>query len=759
MTEIFTYIPGSIPDQPGPLARFLPPIPEGVVSAWLSSTLPKGALVLDPFGSAPKLPIEAARSGYRLIVTANNPVAHFILTSFANPPSDSDLWAVLAEIAATFRGEERLEPHIRSLYITQCENCGHDVEADAFIWDRETNQPFAKQYSCPHCAETAIQPTSEQDRLLAVQFSTDKLHRARALERVASLEDPDRQHVEEALEMYQPRAVYALFTLINRLDSLDLPQSRRRQLEMLLLSTFDLSNSLWAYPGGRSRPKQLTLSPKFYENNVWKSLESAIREWAHLGSGDLSKIPLTRWPELPPPQGGISLYEGRLKDLSDELKRLPLQGVACAIPRPNQAYWTLCALWTGWLWGRDSVRPLKSVLHRRRYDWNWHSVALHSVFENLAQLLAESVPLFGLVAESEPGFLTSTIIAAETAGFDLDGFALRAESGQAQLVWRERKEEKSPRSIHEQGWSSLITNAVQRYLIQRAEPANYLQIHAAALYELTSQADLAEVGQVEANASPSDLYTKVTATIERSLTYHAGLRRLGSSGKSLEGGQWWIENKMPEAVHENHPLADRVEIEIVQYLLEHPGCQLLDVDRHICSIFPGLLTPGGDLVHICVQSYAVETPKGSDHWFMRKEDDPDARRAHIASIRQLLMDIASRINLSTYGEHPLFWAGARGEPAYVFYILSSAAFGEVIQTSTYKATKSIIVIPGSRANLATLKLKNNIILNQIFSTGWRFLKFRHVYRLLESPLLDRENIDALLALDPLEDITQQMRLL
>jgi hypothetical protein len=757
MTEIFTYIPGSIPDQQGPLARFLPPIPDGVVSAWLNSSLPSGALVLDPFGSAPRLPIEAARSGWRIIVTANNPIAHFILTSLANPPAETELRAGIAEIAASFRGQERLEPHLRNLYITQCENCSHEVEADAYIWDRDTNNPFAKQYSCPHCGETAIQPTSEQDKNLAAQFAADKLHRARALERVVSLDDPDRHHVEEALGMYLPRAVYALFTLINRLDSMDLAPARRRHLEMLLLSTSDISNSLWAYPGGRSRPKQLTLSPKYYENNVWKALENAIQEWTSGEAGVFPEISVTRWPELPPSQGGISIYEGRLKELAGELQKIDLQGVICAIPRPNQAYWTLSALWAGWLWGRETVRPLKSVLHRRRYDWNWHSLALHSIFENLVHLLRAGIPFLGLVGETEPGFLTSTVVAAETAGLSLEGFALRAESGQTQIIWRKR--EKALGIYDDQDWDNSISRSVQKHLVQRAEPAVYLQIFAAALSELTQRVNLAKDEPTGLDISPSDIYNKVTATIERILTYHTGLRRLGSSGKSLEVGQWWIDPKELSDTQANLPLADRVETEIVNFLLEYPGSRLLEIDRHICSIFPGLLTPGGDLVHICVESYAVETPKLSDQWFIRKEDDPGARRAHILSIRQLLMDIAVRLNFSTYGELPLIWSGGGGEPAYIFYIIASAAFGELIQTCPYPASKSIIVIPGSRANLANLKLKNNIYLNQTFSKGWRFLKFRHVYRLLESPLLDRENIDAQLALDPLQDTTQQMRLL
>ena len=44
---------------------------------------------------------------------------------------------VLIKLASTWEGiraGERLEPHIRSLYTTECANCGRSIMAEAFIW-------------------------------------------------------------------------------------------------------------------------------------------------------------------------------------------------------------------------------------------------------------------------------------------------------------------------------------------------------------------------------------------------------------------------------------------------------------------------------------------------------------------------------------------------------------------------------------------------------------------------------------------------
>jgi hypothetical protein len=57
------------------------------------------------------------------------------------------------------------------------------------------------------------------------------------------------------------------------------------------------------------------------------------------------------------------------------------------------------------------------------------------------------------------------------------------------------------------------------------------------------------------------------------------------------------------------------------------------------------------------------------------------------------------------------------------------------------------------------KLRRDPRLRQAIEAGWRFLKFRHARLLAESPSLARENLDEQLALDPLTETQEQMRLL
>src|SRR5512139_3980212 len=147
------FLPGRRPFRPGLLARFLPPLPEGIAETWLEPRLPPGSWVLDPFGAAPALAVEAARAGYRIVVAANNPVGRFLLDIAAQPPGEGDLQAALAELASARRGEERLEPYLRSLYLTHCAQCGQEVMAEAFLWERDSLSPYARIYRCETCGD------------------------------------------------------------------------------------------------------------------------------------------------------------------------------------------------------------------------------------------------------------------------------------------------------------------------------------------------------------------------------------------------------------------------------------------------------------------------------------------------------------------------------------------------------------------------------------------------------------------------------
>jgi len=752
----------------------------------LKQNVPPGEWVLDPFGASPRLILEAAQAGYRVLVAASNPISRVMVELAANPPSEDDLRLALSELAAAHKGDERLEPHIKGLYVTECSHCGQPVDADYFVWERQAPAPYAKSYHCLHCGDTGERSTNEADTRRAAMFSGGGLHRARALERIAGRDDPDRVHVEEALEVYLPRAVYAVFTLINKLDGLTLSPLRRTHLAALLLTACDQANTLWPYPTGRERPRQLTVPPKFRENNIWQAMEQGIDQWATSGSAKLAV-----WPNPLDEGPGVSLYEGRLKELIANLPQVDVRAVVTAMPRPNQAFWTLSALWAGWLWGREAVGPFKTVLRRRRYDWAWHTAALSAALGSLYTTLSPETPFFGLIAEAEPGFLSSVLIAAERSGFDMVGLAVRADEDHAQITWKRAAQKAPAAAVEEIVAAGKAIQAAKRFLADRSQPAGYLPLHAAALQDLAQnhcfqildkKTGPAQPAESAFDLTPAENFSQVQAVIKDAFTFREGFTRYEGSEQSLDVGQWWLRT----VKETQRPLADRVEMALVRILNKHPGDSFLGLDAALCVEFPGLMTPDHALARVCLDSYGMQDPPGSERWRLRIEDIPATRRRDLNTTRDMIMQLGKQLGFEpALSEHPspqpgstaipYLWKEPGGTIRYAFFVIASAAIGGIvlgldfpilslIPASENMAPKSqrpvlAIVLPGGRANLVAFKLRNDPNLRQQVTLGWRFLKYRHLRQLIESPVLNRDTLDEQLGLDPLTYNAPQMRLL
>lgn len=726
------YIPGFKPADSGPLARFLPALEEGVVSAWLSLLNRPSSWLLDPFGFSPRLALEAARSGYRVLVTANNPITRFLLEIFANPPPEADFTAALADLGAVKKGDERLEIHLQSLYLTPCEKCEQKIHASAFLWRKGEDAPYARMYECPNCGDAGEKTATEEDRERAKQIaSTDALHRSRAIERVVSLKDEDRFYAEEAIEHYLPRPLYVLTTIINRMDGMNLSAERRRALTALVLLACDAGNTLWAYPAERPRPKQLSTPNQFREHNVWTMLERGVGLFA--GSG--SPVTVEAWPHKLPETGGICIYEGRLRDLAHEVKReIPIAAVIGAAPRPNQAFWTFSALWAGWLWGRDAVEPYKTALRRRRYDWAWNATALFAMFRHLNDLLADDVPMFTLIPEPEPLFLTSVFTAAHTAGFSLESVAVRTEHDPVQVVWKSAQPPEARSADIESA-----RKAMRKFLLERGEPARYLHLHAAGLMAL------AEANALKQKDDEFDeAMRKTNALLETALRKDKDFVH-HSTGEGVDTGMW----DAVSVTGQTESLSDRVEMAVVTYLQKNPKAIFLEVEEELNRQFTGLMTPSKGLIYAVLNSYAE---KAGGVWTLRKEDEALARRKEMQTIFVMLEEIGKRLNYaSSKDDKTLTWL-ENDKPARTFYVMASALIRRALEATD---EQTLIVIPGGRAALVAYKQERDPSLKEHLKKR-RLVKYRLVRSLSEMPILTRDTFEEQIASDPVEKAAGQL---
>ena len=732
------YVPGNPVIGPSPLARFLPPLEEGTVARAIERFGQRGDLVLDPFGASPRLALEAALQERAVLLAVNNPITRFVLRHTLKPFSLDELQSALSRLALSTKDDSRLEPFLLDLYQTSCSRCGQRVSAEYFVWDREEGEPVLKFYSCPHCNHTIEEPTTAVDRQHSHEHAGRGLQHATALERLAPRGSPDRMHAEAALDVYPGRAIFAIVTLLNKLQQLEV-EGPMEAARALLLSALDQTNALWGHPEGRIRPLQLIASARYVESNAWRALERAVGQW----SGEDPGVELVEWEgEASLRPGAVTLFEGPVRELAKALAPGRVERILTVIPRPNQAYWTLSALWAALLWGREAADPVRAALRRRRYDWAWHAAALQATLQAMRPALSQRAQVLGFIPDAEPGFLAAGLAGFDGGGFRLSGRALRVAEGQAILTW---EWDGTPGELASSARiTAIMKQAATKSLAVRGEPSSYELPHEAAWSELARERLL---GRAQGTESRSPLgaigeeFDKVLA--DRTVFEHLG------KGAEPESGRYWLVAETDVSL----PLADRVEGLALSLLRKEERISVVELDRRLCEALPGLLTPDRRLVLACLRSYALPEPGGAV-WRLRAEDQGEARKVDCGEIVDLLAGLGRDLGFAVDGKDPISWRDESAGKEFLFWVDETARLGVAMRRqlaskdSPEKRRIEAVVIPGGRAALVAEKARRDPLLQAWLEATPRVIKFRHVRRLAEDTTLDRDNLLERLVLDP-----------
>jgi len=462
-------------------------------------------------------------------------------------------------------------------------------------------------------------------------------------------------------------------------------------------------------------------------------LERGLSLWTETGS----TVAVEAWPTKIPESGGILIYEGRLKDLANIVKKeIPISAVIGSVPRPNQAFWTLSALWAGWLWGKDAVEPYKVALRRRRYDWAWNATALHSAFNRLNDLLPNGTPFFALLPEPESAFLTSAFTAASASAFSLQSVAVRTEHDPVQVIWKNGQKQPTQNAD-----LNNLRNAIQEYLSARGEPANYLLIHAAGLIALAEAHSLKQPEHEfdEALRKTHALFESALKDDNRFTHY--------STGVGVDTGMWGLG--LDAGLNTSESLSDRVEIAVVNYLQKNQNVIYLEIENELYPQFTGLLTPSKGLIYAVLNSYAE---KEAGKWKLRAEDISSARREELNTVYNLIESIGKRLEYKTVRQDKfLQWEESR-KPVRKFNVMASALINRALQTN---AKDTILVVPGGRAALISYKQTRDPSL-AVRLKNYRVVKFRLLRNISEVPILTRETFEEQIASDPVEQSKGQM---
>ncbi len=740
--------PGLLPEHSLPLERYFPPYEEGMVRNWVRQYASPGAYILDPFGQNPFTVLELARAGYRVLVSANNPIAAFTLRVLAAAPGAEMISQALLQLnQKRMRDGSTLEEYLGNFYRLDCPDpeCGAEskFEVETFIWAEDGNNPYLAIGSCAECGysdEVELTPSMLENLGKTPSYA---LTRSQILEKVAGQDPPLRRVMEEVISYYSPRALVALQLLLSKIETSGLSQQQSDVLKAMWLTTADQANHLWIWPRARNRPRQLIRPPLYQETNVWKTFLRSATLWTQPDK----EVSLRDWPKRLPPTGGISLFEGRLRELGELPEPGLIKLVQTSLPRRNQAWWNLSGLWSGWLWGKEGVKTLRNSLLKQRYDWTWHSTALKKVLAQLPGLIGQDVPVMLLTCELDTLFLFAGMLGAKNAGLQLHAAAIDGENETLQCVWRLPVLVQSP-LIARQPQVGIKTSG-KTFISQLGEPTHWLRVLAYAI------ADQLARGNLDERPRDGEMLNDLESEFATGLNDPSVFQRF-NPGTTPEAGLYWLAKPPADPLS----MADLAEQVIVSALQSRSALSFDELYVALYSRLSGMMTPSDELVQAILESYAQEEKLESSTIIkILPRESAVARTEDLKQIRILLEQMADRLGYARESRpERMLWLDQSGTPLYSFFPIAGAQISKILATNQDLPGQKFIVLPGSRSNLIAYKLKRDPNLRLLKGDRWQLVKFRQLRNLAGNPLLNRDLFVSQINSDPPEFHTSQLAL-
>lgn len=720
-----------------------------MLSRWVRKYASPGSYILDPFGQNPFTSLELARSGYRVLVSANNPIAAFTLRVLASAPTAESYSQALHQLNQNrMRDGSSLEDYLSNFYRLKCPNpdcTGGDntFEVNTFLWKEDAQAPYMAIGSCSGCGlegEIELTPALLET---AGRLPSYALIRSQVLERVAAQDPPLRKIMEEVISFYSPRALIALQMLLNKIETSNLSQEHSQLLTALWLTTADQANQLWIWPRGRNRPRQLLRPPIYQEINVWKAFLHSWNLWVQ----PESEVKLRDWPKRVPPEGGISLFEGRLRELDPKPEAGLITLVQASLPRRNQAWWNLSGLWSGWLWGKDGVKTIRNSLLKQRYDWTWHSVALKKVLSQLGNLIGKETPVLLLTSELDSMFVLAGSLGARSAGLSLNSATIDGENDALQTVWHLKSG--LDENFSETKSNSTFQQSGMNFLKNLGEPAHWLRLLSYSVFDQLVK------GNLDERPTQSETLNDLEAEFASVFNQPRFFQRF-NPGTTPESGLYWLSNPPKEYTS----LADETESIILNELLSRHELSLNGLLEVVYSQLTGMRTPSLELVCEILNSYSelIETEEKRKYQILTQETASERRR-DLHEIRSLIEQMADKLDFRReLLPDRIIWSDQTGNIRYSFFPISTAQISRILVTNQSLPGQKLIVIPGSRSNLIAYKLKRDPNLRLLKGDDWQLVKYRQLRNLATNPLLSRDLFNTQITGDPPEFHSAQLAL-
>ncbi|HET6381245.1 MAG TPA: hypothetical protein VFH63_09510 [candidate division Zixibacteria bacterium] len=489
--------------------------------------------------------------------------------------------------------------------------------------------------------------------------------------------------VNELLDLYTPRNLYALQTIANKIDAEFRDPALAAVFRLALAACLLPASRLNGYPG---RVASLRISGGHVrqpasrhqrEVNVWRLFESAVRDVRTAIAALGRERRPARFAAGLEDLGGVSAanvlwIRCRPAVVGQYLPDEGMDLVLTAIGPPGSVdEISFEYLATSWLLGREAAETLRleplfgSGPARTGAA---EAAALRHAMASAAGALKPDGWLVVILEGDDVDRLLSVAVAGAAAGLDLvdvihrqsrrsgDGVTLHFHKPSAEDRLRAAVKPKPLRLGAEDGrltypeLAEAIDRAAVSLLRNRGEPAGLMRIAAAVLLEMQRTGLLRRVAHARANGeagetAESDLEGRLArgGGLLGSLLHeelqrddHPSLVRLQDADEPM----WWLRD--PEVAEA--PLADRVEWSTFSVLSTAGRLDEAGFLERIYALFPGLDSPDEELVRACLAAYG----RSGDGGLLRTDDDLARRLEEHSAVIAALVDYGHRCGLRVW---------------------------------------------------------------------------------------------------------------
>jgi hypothetical protein len=764
----------------------------GAIAAYLRAYAAAGTLVIDPFCQSPDIVRQALASEHRVIAISFNPLDALRTRLALSAIPAHELETAVTRLADSPKSGVPLREHLQRLYRTACPQCGKEVIADYFIWERGGELPRRVHYRCTACGDAGLRDCDENDARMLQEVQPRGLYYWYILDRVVGHESRARKFAASLLELYTPRSLYILSNVLLKIENLFSGSVVHDHLRLGLLHALEQGSKLHPVPG---EPAPLHTSglhppPHFVEWNAWQLFEEATRRLAQGQPAAPVALAANVQELLPPapstapqkPARPATAFVGHMtvRQLAPALLPGSVSLIWAQPPPHGRTQWALPYLWTGWLYGHEEAASLWPLVRRHSSDRTWYLQAMRGTLRALQKTLQADGHMV-LVSQSK-GLAHHEALTLAGAGA-----SLRLES----TLYHSREPEVATRPFgglrgdYRSVWvpgpamppwpmamadlvaklRDVVVAAAEETLQARGEAVPFARLHCHIWEALARRGILQRIMVSKELPSPLDwvreqiqkalqdqvdsVFVQLWEAESRHLPSEAATASRHLVGEGVPEGEclWWLVHT-PDIP----PLAERVEQAVYETLAEVEAAPTAEFLKTVYARFPGMLTPDGEWVLACLRSYGQQIAPG--RWALRAAERPSERAHAREMVLYTLQDLGQRwgYEVKLAQDLALRWVQSGKEPV-VWAILDTAALSPLRDAACSElaaGARKLAIIRDARQDLMGLRwTRSPLLRHDLVARGWQFIHEQDLHHWAKQHNITFSDLDTLVSLDPL----------